>query len=62
MYKPAPLIKIFENKLLSPPPSWLPALTQPADWFVVKVLGIFIVISLIAIVVDAILNYPLGRR
>jgi len=30
------------------PPSWLPALTQPVDWFVFKILGIIILIGLIA--------------
>lgn len=36
-----PLIKKFFA--LSPPPSWLPSLVQPADWFVVRILGILLI-------------------
>ncbi len=31
---------------LSPAPSWLPSLTQPADWFVAKVLVILLVVGI----------------
>lgn len=35
------------NAFLTPPPSWLPSLCQPADWLVCKLLCIFVVIGLI---------------
>jgi hypothetical protein len=32
----------------SPVPSWLPALVQPQDWFIVKICGILLVILFVA--------------
>lgn len=38
--------------IFSAPPFWLPSLTQPADWFVSKILVILILIGLVAIVLS----------
>jgi len=34
---------------LSLAPSWLPSLTQPADWLIANILGILVVIGLCAL-------------
>ena len=41
-----PLINRFFA--FSPPPSWLPSLVQPQDWFIVKICGILLIILLVA--------------
>lgn len=51
------LIKRFLT--LSPPPSWLPSLVQPADWFVVKLSGIFILCAIVVLLTSNI-QYPKG--
>jgi hypothetical protein len=33
--------------ILSPVPSWLPSLCQPADWLVAKILAILLIVGIV---------------
>ena len=43
----------------SPAPSWLPALVQPADWFVIKICCIFVICAIFILLASDI-QYPKG--